>query len=274
MGKDKNFAYVSTFQTMVPGNFIFLSSFFKKLLSSSLPEKRPMDDVRMSPDYPYEEEYGIGNLSTHSFYHGWYFPKKMREYFDKYVIFKYPSLEKKWKDVYSYFINKVSYVAGKDRVLLKNPPNTARIKQLLDIYPEAKFIHIYRNPYEVFFSTKKLYEGIMPIFALQNYDMKEIEENIFYFYRAMYEKFFREVNLIEEKNYTETRYEDFIKEPMKTLKKIYEDLNLPGFNESRDAFMNYILQQKNYRRRNYDIKEEDKERIYREWKLTIDEWGY
>jgi len=274
MGRDKNLAYVSTFQTMVPGNFIFLSTFFKKLLSSSLPETRPMDDVKMSAEYPYEEEYGIANLSPYSFYHGWYFPSRMREYFDKYILFKNPSLEKKWKEVYSYFIRKVVYVWGNERIILKNPPNTGRIKQLLDIFPDAKFIHIYRNPYEVFFSTKRLYEGIMPIFTLQEYNMEEIERNIFYFYRAMYEKFFREENLIDEENYVEIRYEDFLKNPLNTLKKIYKDLKIPGFEKARSSFIAYIEEQKNYNARKYKIGEEDKEKIYREWKLTIDRWGY
>jgi len=274
MGHDINMSYVSTFETMVPGNFLFFSNFFKNLLSSSLPETRPMDDVRMAADYPYEEEYGIANLSPYSFYHGWYFPRRMREYFDKYVLFKEKSLAEKWKRVYSYLLKKVVYKEGKRRILLKNPPNTARIKELLDIYPEAKFIHIYRNPYEVFFSTKKLYEGIMPLFTLQNYDMKEIEENIFYFYKAMYEKFFREQHLIKDENYVEIRYENFIKEPFKTLKEIYEALKLPDFEKSKNRFKKYIAQQKNYNSRRYKITKEDKERIYEHWKFTINKWDY
>jgi len=105
MSHDKNMCYVSTFQTMVPGNFIFMSNFFKRLLAASLPETRPMDDVRMMPDYPYEEEYGIANLSPYSFYHGWYFPKRMREYFDRYVLFK-DGMEEKWKQVYLYLLKR------------------------------------------------------------------------------------------------------------------------------------------------------------------------
>ncbi|MCD6223140.1 MAG: sulfotransferase [Thermoplasmata archaeon] len=274
MSHDANMSYVSTFETMVPSNFLFFSQFFKKLLSSSLPETRPMDSVRMAPDYPYEEEYGVANLSPYSFYHGWYFPKKMREYFDKYVLFKDKKIAEKWKQVYSYLLKKVVYKEGKERILLKNPPNTARIKELIDLYPDAKFIHIYRNPYEVFFSTKKLYEGIMPLFALQNYDMEEIEENIFYFYKAMYEKFFKEQHLIKEENYIEIKYENFIKSPLKTLEEIYRTLDMPGFEDSKNRFKNYIARQKNYKPRNYKISKEYKERIYEHWKVTIDKWGY
>ena len=133
------------------------------------------------------------------------------------------------------------YKEGKERIILKNPPNTGRIKQLVDLFPEAKFIHIYRNPYHVFFSTKRLYEGIMPLFALQKYDMNEIEENIFYFYKAMYEKFFKEKYLIKDENYVEIKYEEFVKEPLKILKEIYDTLNLPKFEESEKYILRNIL---------------------------------
>ncbi len=274
IGNDVSMGYVSTFHTMVPGNIIFMKEFLKKLLIASLPETRPMDDVKMNVDYPYEEEYALANLSPHSFYHGWYFPYNMHMYFDRYVLFKDKRYENKWKEVYSYFLKKVAYVTGKRRILLKNPPNTARIKQLLDLYPDAKFIHIYRNPYKVFFSTVRLYQGIMKLFALQNYDMKEIEENIFYFYEAMYDKFFREKDLIDERNYYEIRYEDFIKSPLKYLEDMYNHLSLPGFEKSKHRFIDYIQQQKNYIPNKYKIGKRDKERIYERWHLTIDMWGY
>ena len=274
MGNDVEMGYVSTFHTMVPGNIIFMEELFKKLLIASLPETRPMDNVKMHADYPYEEEYATANLSLHSFYHGWYFPEKMRMYFDRYILFKDKKYENKWKEIYSYFLKKVSYVTGKKRILLKNPPNTARIKQLLELYPDAKFIHIYRNPYEVFFSTLKLYLETFKLFALQKYDMNEIEENIFYFYEAMYEKFFKERDMIDDENFYEIRYEDFIKSPLKHLEDMYNHLGLPGFEKSKARFIDYIEQQKNYVPNKYKISKADKERIYERWHHTIDAWGY
>ncbi len=275
MSHDTNMSYISTFQTMLPGNFIFMEKFFRKILANSLPETRPMDDIRMSADYPYEEEYAVANLSRYSFYHGWYFPKKMREYFDRYVLFNVPDkVIREWQQVYSYVLKKVVYKKGRKCILLKNPPNTGRIKQLIDIYPDAKFIHLYRNPYEVFNSTMNLYKGIMPIFSLQEYDMDEIEENVFYFYEAMYEKFFREKHLIEDENYAEVRYEDFIRQPLKTLGDIYASLNLPDFEKSKGDFKDYIASQENYKPRKHPMNKEIKDRIYSHWHDTIDRWGY
>ena len=275
MSRDREMSHVSTFQTMLPDNCIFMEKFFKKILSDSLPPTRPMDDIEMAVDNPYEEEYAVANLSRYSFYHGWYFPRRMREYFDRYVLFNVPdSVIRKWKEVYSYVVKKAAYKMGKKRVLLKNPSHTGRIKQLVEMYPDAKFIHLYRNPYKVFSSTMNLYRGIMPLFSLQDYDMDKIEENVFYFYRAMYEKFFREKHMIKEENYVEIRYEDFVREPLKTLEHIYKSIGLPDFEKSEGRFRRYIASQKDYMPNKHTMDKELKDRIYSHWHDTIDRWGY
>ena len=58
---------------------------------------------------------------------------------------------KEWKEKYIYFLKKVAYYHKGKRLVLKNPANTARIKLLFEMFPEAKFIHIYRNPYHYSF---------------------------------------------------------------------------------------------------------------------------
>jgi len=152
MSHDPSLGYMSTFQTMLPGNFIWKAGLFKRILADSLPETRPMDNVEMAVDYPYEEEYAVANICPYSFYHGWYFPRRMRHYFNRYALMQAPSREiTGWKTIYDYLLRKVAYAAGQPRLLLKNPCNTARVKELLELYPDAKFVHIYRNPYHVFF---------------------------------------------------------------------------------------------------------------------------
>ena len=63
-----------------------------------------------------------------------------------------------------YFVKKISYKYIGKRVLLKSPANTGRIKEILEVYPDACFIHIHRDPYAVYQSNVKLYEKILPLF--------------------------------------------------------------------------------------------------------------
>ena len=84
MGQDKNLAFVSTMTTMAPWIFLGSEKIFKPFVEKHLPGKRPMDDLEMRATLPYEDEYAIANFSPYSFYHGWYFPRKI-DYHD-YVL--------------------------------------------------------------------------------------------------------------------------------------------------------------------------------------------
>ena len=43
----------------------------------------------------------------------------------------------------------------------QSPAHTARLKLLHELFPEAKFIHISRNPFEVYQSTSKLFMDLL-----------------------------------------------------------------------------------------------------------------
>ena len=148
----------------------------KKIVEKDLPEKRPMDDLEMKTDLPYEEEYAVANLCPYSFYHGWYFPKRINDYFNKYVMFNGVNerIINDWSETYKYLMKKIIFKYNRKKIMLKSLVNTGRIKVLLDMFPDAKFIHLYRNPYKVYSSTWKLYRKILPIFALQKINTKKL----------------------------------------------------------------------------------------------------
>ncbi|TFG37549.1 MAG: sulfotransferase, partial [Candidatus Aminicenantes bacterium] len=69
----------------------------------------------------------------------------MRRIFDRYVMFEdvSPTVVEKWQAIYLRFLKKLTFSSGGKRLLLKNPANTARIRVLLELFPDAKFIHVY-----------------------------------------------------------------------------------------------------------------------------------
>ena len=66
-----------------------------------------------------------------------------------------------------YFVKSLSYRNDSRRLILKSPPSTARIGVLLEAFPRAKFVYLYRNPYDVFYSMRKLWEKEIDLFSLQ-----------------------------------------------------------------------------------------------------------
>ena len=276
MGQDKNLAYVSTRQTMAPWVFLTGEKFFKKIVEEHLPEKRPMDDLEMKADLPYEDEYALANFTPYSFYHGWYFPHRIHYYLRRYVLFENvdEKVKEEWKETYAYLLKKISYRYGGKPILLKSLVNTGRIKLLLEAFPEAKFIHIYRDPYKVYLSTWRLYESIIPIFSFQHVEREFIDRLIIDFYKSIYEKYFEEKRLIPKENLVEIRYEDFVKNPLKSLREIYDKLDLSWFEDARPGFERYLARYKNYKPHTYKIDDELKKKIDKEWGFVFKKLEY
>jgi omega-hydroxy-beta-dihydromenaquinone-9 sulfotransferase len=274
--QDPQFGFPTTIQITVPSLFLGFERLIRPLVESSLPEKRPQDDVDLAADFPQEEEYALGNISPYSFYNGWLFPTNMKRY-NNYVDFRHVS-EKEvedFKKIFMYFIKKLTlYYKGK-QLVLKNPSNTARVKLLLELFPDAKFIHIYRNPYHVYLSMKRNIEKEMTLQCLQKPPSWDVFENAMVdMYIRMHDKYFKEKDLIPSENLIEIRYEDFLKTPLSYMEQFYSMFHIKDFETMRLVFQRYIESQKKIRIASYKIDDGLKRRIHTSLRNTIDLWDY
>ena len=128
MGQDRKLGFISTMETLDPSIFLKYEKLLKNIVSNSLPKKRPMDNLEMKIDLPYEEEYAIANLCPYSFYHAWYFPRNIDHYFKRDIL--YENVDKtvmdEWKKTYLYFLKKITYKNNGKQILLKNLVNSRK----------------------------------------------------------------------------------------------------------------------------------------------------
>lgn len=96
-----------------------------------------------------------------------------------------PSEVARWRERFVYLMRKLTLLQDGRPLLIKNPVYTGRLAMLREIFPEAKFIHIHRNPYDVFVSMRNFYQKLLKEFALQGYDHVDIDETILYVYERM-----------------------------------------------------------------------------------------
>lgn len=273
--QDDNLGYVSSLQTWSPELFLGSKPLVEYFLKEFLPANRPMDNIKLSSNFPQEEEYALGNVSPYSFYHGWYFPRNMKSYFKQFVLFESSQeVQQEWCEAYLRILKKATFSMNRNQLVLKNPANTARIKTLLSIFPQAKFLHIYRNPYTVFLSTKNLYRQLLPILGLQKVDDRQIESNILWFYRETMSKFFAEKQLIPSANLIEIKYEDFVANPSNILQQVYEQFALPEFSQQQAKFEQYIASQKKYQSNQYSLSSQDIALVSEHWNFALDRWQY
>ncbi len=273
---DKRFAYPTTLQTVIPALFVKYGELFRPIVEDSLPETRPEDNVPLGADLPQEEEYALGNLSPYSFYNGWCFPKQMKLY-NNFVDFQNvsPQTILDFKRVYLNYLKKVSYYHNQKPLVLKNPSNTARVKILLDLFPDAKFIFIYRNPYHVYLSMKRNIEKEMTLYTLQNPPSWDVfEEAMVDMYHRMFSKYHNERSLIPKENLVEVKYEDFVGQPLLHMKKIYQHLDLKEFEKNEEKIQKYIASLSHIKSSTYKIDDELQNHIYSLLRKSIDYWRY
>jgi hypothetical protein len=275
LSQDKSKGYVSNLEAYCPHFFLSFPKFTKWLIDASLPEQRPMDEVIMSSAEPTEEEYAIGAYEKYGFYNGFIFPRNF-DLYSQYNSFDNCSEKdvQKWKERYFYFAQKMTMKYNGKMMYFKNPANTYRIKYILEMFPNAKFIHIYRNPYKLYASTLKFFREVFEIYALQTWDDEEMQQGILRNYNELYEKLDEGRSLIPEENIIDIQYEEFIKTPMKYAKKIYQQLNLDGYEEYEDAFKQYVDSQKNYKPNKHKMSDELIQRVNNHWGHLIERFGY
>jgi omega-hydroxy-beta-dihydromenaquinone-9 sulfotransferase len=246
MSVDAQFVSPSTYQCFMPGMFLTGGKALKSFLRMLLPPTRPADAVKLDADYPQEEEFGLCALSHRSYYHALTFPRAINRYFAHYAGMQAADILH-WKKEYMYFLHKVQLTRPARRLLCKNPTNTARIRALLGMFPDAKFIYLNREKDSVQNSTYMLYSKLLRLYTWQRISDKEIVGAVHSVYDATMEAYSTQRNSIAPGNLVEVEYEAFIANPLEQMKRIYEGLGLDGFSEASDRFKAYIETQRSYR---------------------------
>ncbi|MFX0061822.1 MAG: sulfotransferase [Candidatus Hermodarchaeota archaeon] len=273
--QDPQFGFLNLLQAAFPKSYL-TNKFYSSLIEMYLPKTRPMDNMAFGALTPGEDEMMLGNLFPFSFYNSLYIPCRMEESYDVFISLK--RLPKKhleeWKRNYIYILKKITYCRKGKQLMLKSPANTARIKLLLELFPDAKFIHIYRNPYIIFYSTLHFYRKSIQPFMLQKISDKNLESTIFSIYKEMMNDYFKDKHLIAKQHLVEVKFEDLEEHPVEQLHRIYSHLDLKGFKHAKPYFTKYLDSIKTYKKNKYSCDPQVIEKIQKHWKLTIDNWNY
>lgn len=273
--RDPQWGFVTTTQAVLPELFL-LGPFIRKILRAFLPEKRPMDNMAMSPDLPEEPEHAVGNLSPYCFYHGFCFPRRMMHYFRRAVLFQGAGPEdvEAWRACYLHVLQAATFAAGGRPLVIKNPPDTARLPLLLEMFPRARFIFLYRDPYVMYPSIHNFYTASIRDWQLQDIPEPDLRENIFTIYQELMDRYQADRGRIPPGRLVEVRFEDLEARPLEEMRRIYEALGLPGFEAAEGAFRAYIGAQAGYRKNRYRLDADTVQAISSRWAADIERWGY
>jgi len=274
---DSRFGYLSNYEIACPNSSLLFGSPLKKLLQfiiNTLNLKTAFFNNK-TPDLnePAEEERFIASRgSAYSDYWGFIFPLCNEALTCCSSQLKDEAFFLRWKKEYMHTLKFITFKNKGKQLVLKNPPNTERIRYLLKLFPDAKFIYIDRNPYHVFYSMRNLWVKAVSKFYLQHITEAHTEEIIFSHFAQTIDQYEKYKHLIPPSNLFELHYEQLEANPFDTIKEIYKALNLPSFEEVSNGLRAQLDKEKSYKKFEYSYDAKTFNRIEKRWRKYIELW--
>lgn len=287
--RDARYGYFNTFQALTwPFSLLgrgWLQGIIEKGMEGMGEQTRPMDNVKVSMEAPQEEDLAVANATGMSFIHQLSFPQRSREMLDKYVLLSAdtaadpstgltPRALRRWDREYLRVVKKITMHAQGRPLILRNTVNTARVAHLLRLFPNAKFVHIVRNPYAVYPSLLHLYRKLLPLFQLDDYDPTAMDDLLMEAYARVMTKYLGDRELIPGGHLTEVRYEDLERDPLGELQRVYAEIELPGWEDAMPRIEGYLQTLSNYRKNRFQLDQRSQDRVRERWGFALDAWGY
>ena len=274
MTRDPRVAFPNSYQMLFPQHFLLTGLYAPQMTAFMLPKTRPMDNVRFGWDLPQEDEFALATMTLLSPYIVTACPDDFSKHADSFDFDGAPPEQVQlWKDSLELIIRKLTYKTGKPLVM-KSPGHTLRIPYLLDLYPDAKFLYIYRNPYNVFNSVVHMRKTMCVENEFGRSKLLGHEEEALRTLELGYRVYERDSKLIPEGNLHELRFESLEADPLGEVEKAYAALDLGDFGPAREVLAPEVAGMKRYKKNRFDQDSEWMDRVYDTCNDAFKRYGY
>jgi len=277
LAHDPRLGHPTTYQGLTSPFFLCARGWLKRRLAERIPSSRPGDNVTVRLDSPQDPELALCSLSVHSLFHQMLFPERARQIMEKVAGMRLSDNELRvWRRKYLEVARKATLACDNRRLVIKSPVNLGRTPHLLDLFPDAKFIHIVRDPYVIYRSVMKMYrESQQVLLSLQPpADEARSESVLLDYYAITMRAWLRDRETIPDGHLAELRFEDLESDPLGALERVYAELSLPGWSEARSNVAQYLDTLSGYTKNVYRFDREVIEKVEDHWGFAVREWGY
>lgn len=273
---DSRFGHMSVIQQVAPELMLLYEKPLTKIMqwvSNLFKAQNHFHRVQHDWSYPGEEDIALMSLlSKYSATWALMFPKKFKNHFNQSIHLNDSFEKDKWRQDYTYLLNKISLKNRQKQLVLKSPPNTGRINKLKELFPDAKFVFISRNPYELFASMKRLWLVTINYHSLGSTKGIDIDELIFEGFEILLKAYLEQKVSLSQGELIEIDYQELVAYPVSAMSKIYSQLRLPEFELCKAPIERFAKIQKSYERLNHTLPEELMQRIKTKWEIYIKEY--
>ncbi|MEZ4319231.1 MAG: sulfotransferase [Myxococcota bacterium] len=278
LGRVPDHTYPTVYQAVFPTAFLSTDEIVPSLTARFMDDTRTYDNVKQGWNEAAEDEIALAKLTGMSPYISFMFPDQMAKY-EKYIDFQECTSEEreKWKNAFSYFLKKIMLATGGKRVIVKSCTHTARIRLLLEMFPNAKFVYIHRHPYEVFASTLHMrshtdWENFFQV-PEENWESQREQQTLLLGQR-LFDRYVEDRRLIPEQNLIELKYEELCGNEMEVLESLWSQFELPNWAGAERVLSEYTAGLEGYKRNALKIKPKQKEAVAEMWRSAFEHGGY
>ncbi len=274
MTLDPETTYADLYRCLFPGHFLLTERLVPKLTEVLLPKSRPMDNMAATWHTPQEDEIALlldCGLSPYlcmafhmrqDIYGRFYDPRDMT-----------PKERAAWKASLLRFIRKLTLRKNRP-VVLKSPNHTYRITTLLEMFPEAKFVYIYRDPFAVYPSTLHARNTMFVENALFPFDPEGNEEEMVLMYEKCIRAYEATKSQIPSGNLCELCFEDLEVNPVEEVAKVYQTLGLKGWSTVEPLIRAEASKWTAYTKNSFPMDRATRQKIYERIQWIFDLYGY
>ena len=276
LATDPRWGFVTTYQAAMPDVFLAGRRRIRRLLASRLPETRGIDNIPVDFAMPQEEEIALMCASACSPYVSLNFPRTA----DAALAYLFPrerlahSERRRWQHEYRRLLRAASLNMDGRPLLLKSPSNTARISDLLELFPTARFVYIQRNPYDTLRSYIHLLRLMNHWHAFQRVDFHQLLRRQVKIYREMAQTYLQQRPLIPPGRLVEIRYETLEQDKIGAIRHIYDTLSLDGYDAFAPGLSQYAASIADFQKNPPHISDEVIRLVNQYVPFLLTEYGY
>lgn len=271
---DPQFAFPNLYQVMFSGHFLLTERLVTALTGWALPKTRPMDNIPAGWKMSQEDEVALLLRTLISPYAMLLFQGDRPKYERTFDLTELSEEELAlWKREFLLLVKKLTLRTNRP-VILKSPSHTYRVPLLLELFPNAKFVYIYRDPYAVYNSSVHLRKTIFAENALGVTNYGGLEEDTLATYEHCIRRYEETKSLIPAGQLHEVRYEDFEVDPLGHMQQIYNNLSLSGWEHLAPRIQAQLDELASYRKNQFSMDPVTMQRVYERLQFAFELYGY
>ena len=272
---DPQFNFPTTYACMNPQVFPLTEAAVLQR-SAARTTVRPMDKMSVSLASPQEDEFALLALAAPSPYECLLFPCVLERSMAVADPEDLPESQKQeWIRIFTQFLAHVAARKPGRAVVLKSPTHSYRVRLLSRLFPNARFIHIVRNPIEVYQSTINMWTRLFLHYALTGLpDDNALTTQVIANWIRLEEKLDTAVPQLGAENYVRVTYEDLVAHPLKELESIYRKLKLKNFDAAVPHVQRYLDARAHFEKNRFKLAANQSHDIFNAWCPIFQKYGY